>query len=104
MPFLLLWIASTPWASTQLMASLEDQYPALRVEDYPPSDAAIVLGGALSPATAQDPYPDLGPAADRVLHALRIWRAGKAKLILIAGGQVFDPKPPTPRLAPSATC
>lgn len=89
--FLLLWAASTPWVANRLLATLEDQYPALRVDDYPASDAVIVLGGAISPATARNPYPDLGSASDRVLHALRIWRAGKAKVIVIAGGQVFDP-------------
>jgi len=84
-----LWAASTPLVARWLTASLEAQYPALSVDAYQPADVAILLGGALSPAAAGEPYPDLGEAADRILHAYRIYRAGLAPKILISGGNLF---------------
>ena len=41
------------------------------------SDVVVVLGGVAA---------DLGNPADQIMHALRIYRAGKASLIVISGG------------------
>jgi len=86
---LVLWCLSTPYVAGYLTASLEDQFPALRVETYPDSDVAIVLGGAMGPPGDVNPYPDLSEAGDRVLHAYRIFKAGKAKMLLLSGGATF---------------
>ncbi|MBL8908193.1 MAG: YdcF family protein [Rhizobiales bacterium] len=81
-----LWVASTPVFSRWALSTLESEYPAESITSYKPADVVIVLGGVLRPG---DPYPDLGEAADRIVHAYRIHRAGLASKILISGGNVF---------------
>ncbi len=46
----------------------------------------VVLGGAIAPPEAGQPYPNLGPAADRVWHAARLYHAGKAPVVVLSGG------------------
>jgi uncharacterized SAM-binding protein YcdF (DUF218 family) len=65
-----LWIAATPFFANWLSWGLESEFPPVNIETLPQSDVVILLTG--------------GPAA-RILHALRIYRAGKAPLILISG-------------------
>lgn len=86
----LLWAASLPGISELALESLEDQYPVRALEEVPKADVIIVLGGGLRPAAAGNPYPDLGEAGDRVVHAWRLFNAGKAPRILLTGGNVFD--------------
>lgn len=82
-----LWVASMPVADQALTRSLEAEYRALTVEETPAADAIVVLGGALSPADPpRQPYFGLGPAAGRVWHAARLYRAGKARWVVIAAG------------------
>lgn len=87
MSFVGLWLASTPWFAWSLATSLESQHPLLPVESTPTADAVLVLGGAV--AAAQPPLqPHLGllSAADRVWHAGALYRAGKARWVLLTGG------------------
>ena len=83
-----LWIAATPIFANWLTFRLESQFPSISVEMLPESDVVIVLGGVLG-----QPFPpriaaDFGDPADRIMHALRIYRAGKSRLILIAAGNL----------------
>jgi vancomycin permeability regulator SanA len=84
-----LWTASTPLFAHWSVKLLEAQYPAKTVESYPASDVAILLGGAAYGANAENPYGDVTEAGDRILHAYRIYKAGKARKILISGGNLF---------------
>ena len=81
-----LWLWSTPAASLWLRAGLEARYPPLALQAVPSAQAIVVLGGALSPPSAGRPWPDLSAAADRVWHAARLFRARKAPLVLMSGG------------------
>lgn len=81
-----LWIWSTPTIGEAFQASIEAQFPPARAETLPRADAIVVLGGGMAPAPPGQPYPDLGLAADRVWHAARVFRAGKAPLLLASGG------------------
>ena len=72
-----LWIAATPIFANWLKLRLESQFPPQSIEMLPQSDVVIVLGGVAA---------DLGNPATRIMHALRIYRAGKASLIVISGG------------------
>jgi uncharacterized SAM-binding protein YcdF (DUF218 family) len=81
-----LWIWSTPYASDAVTRYVEAGQPAIELRSIPLAQAIIVLGGAIAPANAHREYPDMGSAADRVWHASRIWKAGKAPLILLSGG------------------
>ena len=66
---LALWIASTPLVSHLALGALERQYPIRRAAETQSADVAIILGGALSPATPPRREADLGDAADRVVFA-----------------------------------
>jgi uncharacterized SAM-binding protein YcdF (DUF218 family) len=89
--FLGLWLGSTPVVADALGSSLESQYPALTAQATPAADAIVVLGGAL--AGAQPPARPsfvLGQSSTRIVHAAALYRAGKAKWIVIAAGNRPD--------------
>jgi len=50
------------------------------------ADAIVVLGGSVMPPDALGRLVDLSGGADRVWHAARLYKAGKAPLILLSGG------------------
>ena len=83
-----LWAASTPAVADWAALTLERQYPPKPVSELPKSDVVIVLGGAIIPAIAPRIVSDLQSSADRVLHAARIYKAGKAERVLITGGNL----------------
>jgi uncharacterized SAM-binding protein YcdF (DUF218 family) len=81
-----LWVFATPFFANWLSFSLESQFPPVSVDNLPQSDVVIVLGGVLG-----QPFPpriaaDLSDSSDRLLHALRIYRAHKAARIVISAG------------------
>jgi len=85
--FVGLWVASTPVVAQRLVGALEARYPALTVQATPRADAILILGGALvPPKPPQRPTFLLGPAASRVWHAAALFRARKAKWMVISGG------------------
>lgn len=78
-----------PAFSDWVRATLEQRHPPLPVEALPGADAIVVLGGGMEAARPPERlYPDLNAAADRVWHAARLFRAGKAPLILASGGNL----------------
>lgn len=81
-----LWFWSTPLACWLLGRGFDAAYPAVAAEDAPTADAIVVLGGGvLAGGKAGLMYPDLKPAADRVWHGARLYRAGKAPRIVATG-------------------
>ena len=79
---ILLWLASTPAFADLLTVILEEQDPPVPIETISPKDVVIVLGGGLvQPA-------HIGPAGDRLMQAVRLWRAGKAQTIIVSGGNL----------------
>lgn len=88
--FSILWLGlwSLPVVSDALRLSLEGQFPPQAVNDLPTADAVVVLGGGITPAPPDWPYPNLGQGADRVWHAARIYHAGKAPHVIISGGRL----------------
>jgi uncharacterized SAM-binding protein YcdF (DUF218 family) len=60
---------------------LDSQFPPVKVETLPQSDVVILLGGV---------GLDLHNPSNRLVQAMRIYRAGKAPLILVSGGNA-DP-------------
>ena len=83
---IVLWGASTPIFSDYLVLTLERQYPPVAVEETPTADAIVVLGGGVGGPAPPRISVDLWDAADRVLHAARLYRAGKAPVVLATGG------------------
>ena len=89
---LLLFAAGNDWTSYTLIRGLESQYPPIKVEDTPNADVILVLGGGLELPLPPRLYPGLNSNSDRLLRALRLYRAGKASHLLLSGGNVF-PQP-----------
>jgi len=65
---------------------LERPFPFRRIEDLPAADVIVVLGGGVGRISAHYPHPRLYAAAERVMHAVRLWKSGKAPFILTSGG------------------
>jgi uncharacterized SAM-binding protein YcdF (DUF218 family) len=81
-----LWIAATPALANWLNWQLESQFPPLSADRLPQSEAVIVLGGVLGQPTPPRVAADLSDSTDRIMHALRVYRVGKAPLIVISAG------------------
>lgn len=84
----LLWVASMPVLSNWATAQLEAEYPPAPIETLPLADVAIVLGGSIGQPLPPRVTPDLADAADRVLYAARLFRAGRVDRILVSGGNL----------------
>jgi uncharacterized SAM-binding protein YcdF (DUF218 family) len=83
-----LWVVSTPVFGEWALGDLERQNPPVAIADLPTADVAIVLGGTLGGPTAPRVTIDLTAASDRILHAARLFRAGKVRRILVTGGNL----------------
>lgn len=77
---------ATPLMADWVQGTLEGRYPPRRAAAVPSADAIVVLGGAVSAPKPPRVYPDLGGAADRVWHAARLYKAGRAPRIIASGG------------------
>ena len=87
--FCFLWLASTPIVSKALLRAIEGRHPPIAVEAVPTADAIVCLGGGLSPAVPPRLTSDLSEAGDRILLAARLFRAGKAPIVVAAGGGAY---------------
>ena len=87
------WFWSMPIVCGWLAMPLERDFPVQLVEDMPTADAIILLGGGMG-GTTNYPYADMGPGADRAWHAARLWKAGKAPIIIPSneGAELADVK------------
>lgn len=84
-----LWTWSLPLASFWVRGQIEAAAGERSVEALPSAPAMVVLGGAVG--GRRPPwrlYPDLNSGADRMWHAARLYRAGKAPLVVLSGGTV----------------
>ncbi len=84
-----LCVAGNPWIAGRLVAGIEDRHTPLSAEDTPAADAIVLLAGAVSLPHPPRAYADLKDAADRVLHAARLYRAAKAPVIIVSGGNFY---------------
>ena len=82
----IVWVPAMPAFSLWVRGALEHLYPPQAIEIVPVADAIVVLGGSVSPVVPPRIYPDLNSAADRVLHAARLYKAGKAPLVIVSSG------------------
>jgi uncharacterized SAM-binding protein YcdF (DUF218 family) len=99
----LLWLASMPLVSRQLIRGLEEQAARISPAVLPRADVVLVLGGGLSPALPPRRGVEVGEAGDRLLTGVELMRQGKAPWLLLSGGKVSfnadDPAPPEARSA-----
>lgn len=82
----ILFTASNAWVATWLVQSLE--WRNLPPADLPQAEAIVVLGGAVKPQIPPRPWVDVAEAGDRALHGARLYRAGKAPLLILSGGRI----------------
>ncbi len=80
-----LWLWSTPIMYRWIGGSLESEWPVVKAEDAPTADAIVLLGGGMGSNTNVYPYAEMWNGADRVWHAARLYKAGKAPLIVPTG-------------------
>jgi len=76
---------SIPQTMLWLGGALERDYPPVALADVKPADAIVILGGGMSSPTGAMVYPELYGGADRIWHAARLYKAGKAPLIIFSG-------------------
>lgn len=87
---LLLWLFSNPLIINQLLLIWE--YPPTPFQSIDKTyDVGIILTGITNSEKKPQDRVYFNKGADRVTHALRLYRLGKIKKILITGGS-FDPE------------
>ena len=80
-----LWLWSTPMMYRWLGGALESEWPVVKAEDTPQADAIVLLGGGMGSNTNVYPYAEMWNGADRVWHAARLYKAGKAPVVIPTG-------------------
>ena len=83
-----LYLCSTSFFANYLSGTLEREFPPHDVASIAPADAIVLLGGALRGDTQMGTLVDLNQRADRLVHAVVLFKAGKAPLIVATGGGV----------------
>jgi len=87
---LVLLVSSNPMFARLLVSKLENQFPQQSIEDISPHQAIIVLGGGLRLPSGPGQAVQLGSSADRYWRAAQLYFAGKAPLIVVTGGNVYQ--------------
>ncbi len=89
-----LWICSTPRFSNWIAGTLEQRFPPVSVVLTPKADAIVLLGGMTRGVVPGTGVPDLSGNVDRLLHAAALYKAGKAPILLLTGGNApgFEPE------------
>ena len=80
-----LWLWSTPMMYRWMGGALESEWPVVKAEDAPKADAIVLLGGGMGSNTNVYPYAEMWNGADRVWHAARLYKAGKAPVVIPTG-------------------
>ena len=93
MVVVILWVSSTPRFSNWIAGTLESEYPPLSVDSLPNAGAIVLLGGMTHGIVPGTGDVDLSEEVDRLLHAAALYRAGRAPLLLLAGGNAKGYEP-----------
>jgi len=83
---LLLLVLSAPTVEGALTESLERQFPDSEIAQIPPAPAVVVLGGTIHMPSREHRASELIESSDRLLVAYRLYRAGKAPVVVCSGG------------------
>ena len=82
---IVLWAFSTEAMLRVLSKALAEDFPPVSAEAMPNADAIVILGGGIGRPTENNCYPELFVSSDRVWHAARLWKAGKASIVVASG-------------------
>lgn len=84
-----LWLWMTPIMTRIVGFPLESEFlvdgRVPTVESFPSADAIVLHGGSMGIQTNLSAYAEMWGSADRVWHAARLWKAGKASKIIATG-------------------
>jgi uncharacterized SAM-binding protein YcdF (DUF218 family) len=95
----LVFLGSSPLVS-DVYHRHERQYTPTPVAESPTADAIVLLAGDIS--IPIPPRVESQVRGNRSVHTLRLYRAGKAPLIIVSGGNVFSQKGFRPEAAYTA--
>ncbi len=79
-------VSGNMWVSQALMRSLEWQN--LPPSVIPKAEAIVILGGGISSANYPRSIPEVNEAGDRVIYGAKLYRDGKAPLVIPSGGRI----------------
>jgi len=88
-----LYLSSTAVIANTLMELLERDYTPRAMSVVPKVDAIVLLGGAMRGDTHMGTLPDLNQQADRLIHAVALYKADKAPVLLLTGGGDPEDRP-----------
>jgi len=88
-----LYLCSTALFANFLMGTLERGFVSRAMSVVAPADAIVLLGGGTRGDTHMGTLPDLNQHADRLVHAVALYKAGKAPVIVLTGGSFEDARP-----------
>ena len=101
--WLVIAVPATPLVSDGLLRQLEDQAASLTPKTIPKADAVLVLGGGIRPAPPKGLGIEMKEAGDRLLCGWRLWKKGKAPVLITSGAAVSidadDKTPPEAELS-----
>ncbi len=83
---IMLWVCSTAPVANELARSLEWRYAY--PEEVPQADAIVVLGGGTEPAISPRKSVEMNSAGDRIFAAAKLYREGKAPVLILSGGNI----------------
>ena len=86
--WLVITVPAMPVVSNALLRQLEDQAAALTPKTIPQADAVVVLGGGIRPAPPYGLGIEMKEAGDRLLCGWRLWKNGKAPVLITSGAAV----------------
>ena len=88
-----LYLCSTAVFANFLIDRLERHYVPRALSVMPEADAIVLLGGATRGDTHMGTLADLNRHADRLVHAVSLYKAGKARVLLVTGGSPAGGRP-----------
>lgn len=83
-----LYLCSTALFANFLTGTLEREFVPRAMSVVERADAIVLLGGAMRGDTHMGTLADLNHHADRLVHAVALYRAGKAPVVLVTGGGI----------------
>jgi uncharacterized SAM-binding protein YcdF (DUF218 family) len=91
---LLMYVVGATSLPGTILATLERPHVRVSLEQVPPADAIIALGGSVQPSRYEAFHLDFTAAADRPIMALELMRLGKATVLVLGGsGGEIDHQP-----------
>ena len=94
-----LWVSSTAKFADFVMGSLEQSYPPIEIEKIPIADAIVVLGGMTRGTVSGTELSDLDGGIDRLFFGARLFKSGKAPILVLSGGNAEGYQPESEAMA-----